>query len=403
MSWRNRDGGQNSRRLENVRVVDVREGRIEEGPVLVEEGCIARVGGSPGGREDVIDLGGLYLLPGLINCHAHLAMVFPFQEWDEHEAPARSALRAYRRGWDALRAGITTIRTVSEIHRVDIALRAMIEEGVVEGPRIFSGGCGISVTGGHGAGFGVLVADGEDAFRHQARAELAAGADHLKIFLTGGIAHQAERFSDPQMTREEVAAVVGVARSRGTYVTAHAGGGRALREALDVGLTCCEHGYLLDDEDISAMVARDCVLVPTLAVTRSADWMEKHRVPRWMIEKSLEAAEAHMESVRRAAAAGVRLIVGTDLPPGDSDRGVNVTVREIEYLVEAGLTHLEALRGATIYAAQLMSAEDRIGVVEQGREADLIAVGSNPLEDVRALRDIRCVIQGGRIVRWEVQ
>ncbi len=263
--------------LDHALIVDVRAGTVSEGSLLVIDGRIAGAGERTTADVPVVDVHGGYVVPGLINCHTHLGIVFPFDEWDEHEPPAMTALRCYRRGMDALHAGITTVRTVSEMYRADITLRTMIDQGWVEGPRIFSGGCGIGVTGGHGAGFGVLIADGADAFRMQARREIAAGVDHLKIFLTGGIAQQAEGLSEPQMTQEEVAAVVGVARSKNTYVTAHAGGGRALREGLDAGLGCCEHGYFLDNSDVRAMVDCGCALVPTLAVTRSPEWMEQHR------------------------------------------------------------------------------------------------------------------------------
>lgn len=390
-----------SLRLDHARVVDVRRGTAAEGSVLVIDGRIAAAGERTSNEIPTLDVDGGYVVPGLINCHTHLGIVFPFSEWDEQEPPAMTALRCYRRGDDALRAGVTTVRTVSEMYRADIALRTMIDQGWVDGPRIFSGGCGIGVTGGHGAGFGVLIADGADAFRMQARRELAAGVDHLKIFVTGGISQQAETLAEPQMTREEVAAVVDVARSKNTYVTAHAGGGRALREALDVGLSCCEHGYFLDGADVHAMVDHRCALVPTLAVTRSPDWMERNRFAAWTIRKSLEAGEQHLDSVRRAVGAGVRVLVGTDLPPGEIDGGVNITVREIEYLVEAGLSPAEALRGATLYPAQLMDAEDRIGVIETGRFADMLVVESNPLEDVAALRTIRLVIKDGRVIRRE--
>jgi len=393
--------GRDGLRLSNACIVDVRRGEIREGSVTIRSGRIVEESeDEPHGSADV-DIGGAYVVPGLINCHTHLSIVFPFSEWDEHESPATTALRCSRRGFDALRAGVTTVRTVSEMHRADIALRSMIENGWVRGPRIFSGGCGIGVTGGHGAGFGVLIADGADAFRRQARRELAAGADHLKIFLTGGIAHRNELFQAPQMTREEIAAVVAVARSRSTYVTAHAGGGRALTEALEEGLGCCEHGYHLDDANIQRMVEHRCALVPTLSVTRSPGWMKDHRFADWTIDRSLEAAPDHLASARRAAAAGVQLLVGTDLPPGDTDQGVNVTVREIEHLVDAGLSPLEALRGATLYPARLLSAEDRVGVLEPGHFGDLLVLASNPLEDVRALREVRMVVQGGCIVRRE--
>ncbi len=390
-------------RLGNARIVDVDTGAIQEGSVVIEGSRIAAVESTrrsaPG--EDTIDLDGGYLLPGLVTCHTHLSIVFPFHRTDETESPATTVLRCRRRAREALRAGVTTVRTVGELHRADIALRESIRLGFAEGPRIVSGGKGLSVTGGHGRGFGAILVDGPEGFRRAAREEIAAGADHLKIFISGGIAHQEERLDEPQMSFDEMEAVVAVARSIDTYVCAHAGGPGAIRTAIDAGVVSFEHGYRLDRETCRRMKQAGCYLVPTLSVTRSPEWMRENGFEGWTIDKATSAAADHLDSVRLAVREGVRILNGTDMPPGDRNEGVNATVREMEHLAEAGMSPLQVLQASTWVAAELMKLDREIGRVAPGLMADLIAVRDNPVKDVRALEDIYFVMQSGRVVRYD--
>jgi imidazolonepropionase-like amidohydrolase len=337
----------------------------------------------------------------LINCHVHLSLFFPFHEADPHEHPAITVLRCQRRGMDALRAGITTIRTVGEKNGVDLHLRTMIQKGWVEGPRILSAGRGISVSGGHGTSEGTWEADGPEEFRKMARKEMAAGADHLKIFISGGIANLKEALDECQMTQAEMEAVVSVARSKNTYVTAHASGSANILKAVEAGIRCFEHGYLIDREAALAMRNHRCTLCPTLCVSRIRDWMVAQRFEFPLIEKAMGAAGEHLTSVATAISEGVRIVNGTDAPPGDQDRGVNLTVREMEFYVELGLSPLGALQASTVNGAELMDIADRVGVLDPGYEADIIAVRENPLEDIRAMRDIFFVMKAGRIIRWD--
>ncbi|HVT66801.1 MAG TPA: amidohydrolase family protein, partial [Trebonia sp.] len=307
-------------------VVDVRAGVIRRAVnVEVAHGRITRVtadGPPPGSRR--IELGGRYLLPGLISVHTHLSVVYPFSATDETESPGATALRALSRAQDALRAGVTTIRCVHEQNRADLLVRAAADEGWVAAPRIVGAGRALSTTGGHGHGSACVYADGYDGFLRAARAELAAGADHLKIFITGGIARPGESFDGAEMTDEEMRAVVRAASERGSYVVAHAGSAGAIRQALDAGVRSFEHAYQLDDTTAAEMARRRVFLTPTLCVTRCPEWMADHRFTPWQVERAVEVGPAHLESIRTAVRSGlspagtdgpgITFVAGTDYP-----------------------------------------------------------------------------------------
>jgi len=398
--------------LSGGHVVDVRSGTIRRDTnVVVRDGRIERLtADAPPAGARTVHLGGRYLLPGLISVHTHLSVVYPFSETDEAENPGITALRALSRARDALYAGVTTIRSVHEQNRADLLVRTAAEQGWVEAPRIVGAGRAISTTGGHGHGMGCAYADGYDAFLRAARAELAAGADLIKIFITGGIAHQGESFTGAQMTIDEMRAVVRAAEEHGTYVTAHAGAGSAIREALTAGVRGYEHAYDLDEATAKQMADRRVFLTPTLCVTRCPEWMAEHSFTPWQIERAMEVGPGHLASIRTAVAAGVAdpedpekpgitFLAGTDYPPGEPIEDTVVAVREMEFLTEAGLDTAQALRAGTLDAARLTGLQGQAGAVEEGHVADLIVTERDPLSDLSALRRIAFVMQAGRVVR----
>ena len=374
-------------------------GAITEAAITVandEIVSIDRIVEQDGGLQ-VIDMQGAYVLPGLISCHTHLTIVFPFHLSDPGEDAAISAYRAYRRGQDALQAGVTTVRTVGELNRADIALRKSIAAGWVNGPRIYSAGLGVSVTGGHGHGF-TAEADGADDFRKKCREDLLAGANHIKIFMTGGIAHKDETFSESQMSDEEIRATVEVANSKGTYVCAHVGDSEPIMKGVKAGVRSFEHTYNLDSTVATAIKEAGGYIVPTLGVTRSRDWMRRHGFEEWTICKAVSAADDHLESIRTAVKAGVTLVNGTDIPPGDTDDGAPIVIREMEHCLEAGLNPLQVIQTATLNAAGLINCE-QLGVIKPGAKADFIASVGNPLEEISHLREIFFVMQAGTVIR----
>jgi imidazolonepropionase-like amidohydrolase len=388
--------------LTNCQLVDVDSGAVlPSAAVEVTGDRISRVGPPPDDllAGDSVDLGGRYLLPGLISCHTHLSVVYPFAATDEQESAGLSVLRAAARAADALRAGITTIRCVHEINRADLLLRQAARDGWVQPPRIFGAGRALSTTGGHGWGVGCSYADGAEQFLAAARAELAAGADHIKVFITGGLAHADEVMTGMQVTAAELGGAVRAASEKARYVVAHAANSAAIREALQVGVRSFEHAYELDDETARALAARGAFLTPTLCCTRMPQWMRDHSFSADQVERAMAVGPQHMDSIKRAVDAGVTLVNGTDYPPGEPGDGTVVAVREMEFMAEAGLDPVAVLRSATVNAARLLMAERELAQVRPGYLADLIAVDDDPTQSVSAMRGVSFVMAAGEIVR----
>jgi imidazolonepropionase-like amidohydrolase len=386
--------------LANGRIVDVTTGRLlTERHIGLVGGRIAAVAARlPPNQSDVVDLEGAYVLPGLISCHSHLSLVFPFSALDPGESPAVTAFRSARRATEALAAGITTLRCVHEQNRVDLWLRQSWRRGWIEAPRIFGAGRAITTPTGHGIGSACVVAEGEAEFYRAARGELEAGADHIKIFITGGLARAGEDPGAAEMTDPELAGAVRAAHEHETYVVAHSGGSRAIRQALAQGVRCFEHAYELDTATATLLADRGAYVTPTLVVTNSESWMRANAFEEATIANAAAAADEHLASIKRAIEAGIPLLIGTDIPPGDDVDGVSATVREMQLLAEAGLGRLGALQAATIVAARLLGAADELGRIVPGFHADLIAVRDDPLADLAALRPPALVLQAGRVV-----
>ena len=389
--------------LTDARVVDVERGGVLDGvSVEVSGERIGAIQKQPGAGERM-SIDGRYLVPGLISVHTHLSVVYPFSSIDLAENPGLTVLRAYQRAQDALRAGVTTIRCVHEQNRADILLAQAARAGWADVPRIVGAGRALSTTGGHGDGHGSVLADGPEAFREAALAELDAGCSHIKVFITGGIAALGETFDEPEMSLAEMQATVNAARQHDAYVVAHAGSSLAINRALDAGVRSFEHAYDLDAETAGRMASEGVFLTPTLCVTRSQEWMRWKGFEEFQIETSLEVGPMHLASIRRAIAAGVTMVNGTDYPPGDPIEDTSVAVYEMGLMEGAGLHPRLALAGATSNAARLLGLESEIGTVEQGKVADLVAVEQNPLEDLSAMRNISLVMQSGRVLRDDRQ
>jgi imidazolonepropionase-like amidohydrolase len=396
--------------LTNCRVVDGLGGAALSGAtIVVDNDRLAYVGlaaGAPARSADdrAVDLGGMTVLPGLFNVHVHLGLRLPFPERKiDPFTPGYRIMVNYRRALEAILTGTTSLRCVGEAYSADMEVREAINRGLMPGPRIKSAGAAMIATGGHGYNsIGTYEADGPDAFRKAAREQLRAGADLLKICLTGGIGTPREHPADKQMTDDEVRAVVEVAHTVGKHVASHTGGDGPVADAVRLGVDCIEHGYSFADETAAKMAAAGTYLVPTLCVTQELDYMRRHGVQEWMLTKARTAADEHLASAKRGVKRGVTMCVGTDLLPSDPVDGTVATIREVELLVEAGLPPMQAIQAGTINCARLCGIDSEVGTLQTGKAADLIAVAGKPDEKIRDLREIRLVMKGGAVFRSQV-
>src|SRR5436190_1254872 len=383
---------------------------IQDGAVLIEDATIRavdrRVALEPLlrdlGEVRTLDLGGRWLMPGLMDMHVHLALALPgpTRLLAQLETDMELFVRAYRNAVDALEAGVTFIRSVGGPREVDFAIKRAVNVGQLRGPRIVSSGQAVIVTGGHGSSSeGCIEADGADGFRAATRAQLKAGADHIKLCITGGIAGEHEQIRDSQATYAEMEAAAEAAHNAGKKITAHAGSPAAISLGIKAGLDCIEHGYFLDDPTIDLMVKHGTYLVPTLSVSRCPEYMRERGCPPWMIDKSLRAGEDHMKAYQDALAAGVPIAMGTDMLPTDAYLGTLAVYREIEWMVQGGMRPDQALVASTLAAAELCDVADRLGSVTAGKLVDLIAMPASPLDDIRNLRGLDVVLKDGELIR----
>jgi imidazolonepropionase-like amidohydrolase len=396
--------------LTNCSVVDVVSGAVTaNAAILVDGNRIAAVGPAAATQQhatgaQTIDLKGAYVTPGLINMHVHFGLILPGVAGDRmaNETQAAQALRMAQNAREALQAGVTTVRLTGERNHADFALKTSIARGETMGPRIFTAGMACIATGGHGhSRAGTIEADGADGFRNVVRQQLRAGADFIKICISGGIAGEHEAIRDAQLSKEEMRAVMETAHGSGKKVTAHAGPPGAIRDAIDAGLDCVEHGYFLTDEVIQVMRDRNVWLVPTISVSRCVEFFARIGAPDWMVAKALAAGEFHWAALEQAIRGGVNIALGTDMMPAEPFDGTTATVRELEFYVKAGMTPAEGIKAATLKPAEWLEQADQLGTIAVGKLADLIAVDGDPTQDISRMRELRFVMKDGVIVRHD--
>ncbi|MCU0292151.1 MAG: amidohydrolase family protein [Thermoanaerobaculaceae bacterium] len=385
------------------RMLDVARGQYVQPAVLVVEGDrITAVNPArlPAGAR-VVDLGAMTLLPGLIDLHTHLSLDTTEPDWIHipvTEPVTESALRGALNAGKTLRAGFTTVREASCYGFTDVALMRAVERGWVEGPRIFAVGYAVGSTGGHAdtTGFipGVLelgpqqgIADGPDEVVKAVRYQAKHGVRAIKLMATAGVASLEASASAPQYSEAEMRALVEEAGRLGLRVMAHAHGAEGILTAVRAGVASIEHGTLIDEEGVRLMKARGTFLVPTV-YTWSVPSLPSD--PPLIREKTARIAAAAGEHLAAAFRAGVRVGFGTDA--GTFPHGQNA--REFAAMVKLGLSPVQAIRAATVDAAELLGVDDR-GVLAPGKLADLVAVEGDPLADVTCLERVSFVMKGG--------
>lgn len=390
------------------------EGYLTRQTITIEDGKIISIVPGyqrPADRAQVIDLKDAYVLPGLIDSHVHMLtengpgsrlLSLQYSETDY-------ALQGVRHARVTLEAGFTTVQDVGGVDEAIFSLRDAIARGDVVGPRIRASGRAVTPTGGHGDGNGFSPAlaaifsgntcNGADDCRRATRQVIKNGADIIKITATGGVLSNTAAGLEQQLFDDEIAAIVETAATMGRKVTAHAHGKGGIEAALRNGVQSIEHGTYLDAETVALFIEKDATLIPTvLAGATVTGWTNEPWLPEPSRAKAAIVGPLMLDMLRTAREGGVRVAFGTDT--GVSVHGGNA--EEFLLMVEAGYTPEEAVRAATIVASEHLEMADRIGSLEVGKLADIVAFDGDPLEDIAEIMDVDFVMKDGTVIKTDL-
>src|SRR5215469_84965 len=403
---------QQSKPAPNVTVIhaghmlDVKTGKtLNDVWVVIDGGKIVRAGTGAEAAANIIELPNATLLPGLIDAHTHLTNDPNFGYQELGVSIPKEALIVAKNARVTLEAGFTTVRNVGANGFTDIALRDAINEGMVPGPHIIASGPALSITGGH-CDQNLLpyewhaksdgAADGIEGVQHKVREIIKYGADVIKVCATGGVLSKGDDPQASQYSLEELKAIVADAHRLGRKVAAHAHGAQGILWASEAGVDSIEHGSYIDDAGIKVMKAHGTYLVPTQYL---GDWMRDNAVriglPAMYAGKMKEVTAISRQNIKKAFDAGVKIAFGTDAAV--YPHGLNA--REFAVYVKLGMTPLQAIQTATVNAADLLGWSDRIGSLEAGKYADIIAVNGDPTKDVTLLENPVFVMKNGVVYK----
>lgn len=370
---------------------------IKNGFVEIVDGKVGAVGAvsdlTSAFDGEVIDTTGKTIVPGIIDTHMHVFHEPQMLRLSEGAAAIWGANYAQ----SALRAGVTTMRDLGAQSGAVFGLKKALNEGYTIGPRYLVAGRAICMTGGHGWANLSAEADGEDAIRKLARQQIKLGADVIKVMASGGAGTPGELPTEAQFSMQEIRAAVDVAHDFGKPVAAHALATEGIIRAVEAGVDTIEHGVFLDDRAIELMLKKNVALCPTISVyPRIINRGPAGGEAPFVMEKSVALLGPHLESLRKAVAAGVRIVFGTDAttlynPVGDfSD--------EMDLMVKAGMTPVEVIRSATSTAAEICGVSNIVGTLEAGKLADVVVVDGDATQDISALSETNMVFKDGMLV-----
>ncbi len=399
------------------KLVDVTNSKVLSNYTIIAEGnkiTDIKEGFVNGGAGDkIIDLKSKTVMPGLMDMHVHIEGETKKGATADRftQNPADVAFESTKYAKITLLAGFTTIRDLGG-SGVNVALRNAINKGLIVGPRIFTAGKSIATTGGHADptnGYrkdlmgdpGPLegVINGPDEARKAVRQRYKDGSDLIKITATGGVLSQAKDASGAQFTNEELKAIVETAKDYGFKVAAHAHGAEGMKRAIRAGVTSIEHGTFMDDEAIELFKKYGTWYVPTIIAGKST--ADSAKIPNYYSEivtpKALEVGPKIQATFAKAYKAGVKIAFGTDAAV--YQHGKNYI--EFQYMQEAGMPAMEAIRCATVHAAELLGVTDRLGAIEKGKIADIIAVNGDPFTEIQAMGRVKFVMKDGVVYKNE--
>ncbi|MCL1630762.1 amidohydrolase family protein [Sporolactobacillus sp. CPB3-1] len=356
--------------------------------------------GLPGKADRTVDLEHRFVMPGLINAHTHITSDVS-GKLDALGSPKLTPVVAAKIALDNLESllkhGVTYIRDVGADFDVDIQLSRLEKGGHIVSPGICASGRPLAMTGGHFCTISYEV-DSPDEARKAARQALKNGADNIKLMATGGVSFGGESPDDVQLTEEEMRAAVTEAHHKGRTANAHAQGTEGIKNALRAGVDSVEHAFYLDDEAIQMFLEKGTFIVPTLIAVYGISDRGAGQVPDFMLDVAREVKRAHMESIGRAAEAGVRLAMGTDAGTPNNDFE-NDSAFELELMVQAGCSPLQALQAATVNGAELLQINQEYGSLEPEKFADFIVLSGNPLQDITVIQQEKRVFKKGKEIK----
>jgi imidazolonepropionase-like amidohydrolase len=406
----------NSIAIKAGHLVDVVGGQVLDGQVILVEGEVIKAVGAEGSvtipaGTTILDLGQSWVLPGLIDCHTHIT----FEPEDYYadifrRTPIDIATTSHIYARRTLEAGFTTCRDVGAGEFTDVALKKAIDAGKIPGPRLFVATLAIGSTGGHAdlCGFSPYlkfqtltgIADGAEEIRKAVRFQVKNGADLIKMIGTAGVLSEEESVGNPQYSLEEMKVLVEEAAMWGRKVAAHAHGAEGIKRAVLAGVASIEHGSLLDDEGIELMKQRGTYLVADIY---NDDYIlaeyARLNYPAKILEKEAQIALLQRQNFQKAVRAGVKIAYGTDA--GVYPHGWNG--KQFAHMVRWGMTPMQAIQSATLAAADLLGQSHRLGTLQPGRYADIVAVNIDPLKATNLLETVPFVMKGGIIYKNQLR